>query len=230
MRYSYLLFDADNTLFDFSMAEFHAFRETCSHAGIQWSEEAYRKYSEINDDLWKKLERGETTQTELKIQRFREFLLWYAEPGNVEEKAVFMGNDYKENLGKQTFLMPCAKEVLETLCQKGYQISVVTNGISAIQRARMAASPIRKYVKSMYISEEMAVAKPETAYFAKVLADHGDPDKTKYLVIGDSLSSDIDGAAVFGLDSVWFTPVPADAKGRTPTYTIHELTELLGIL
>ena len=230
MKYKYLLFDADNTLFDFGMAEYHAFRETCSHAGITWTEEAYRQYSAINDALWKKLERGETTQTELKIQRFREFLDWYGFHEDTEEKALFMGNDYKENLGRQTFLMPHAEDVLAELAGKGYHISVVTNGISTIQRARMAASPIKQYVKALFISEELAAAKPDPVFFDKVFAEIGDAEKDKYLVIGDSLSSDIDGAAAYGLDSVWFSPPNSDAKGRTPTYTIHELTELLAVL
>lgn len=230
MKYKYLLFDADNTLFDFGMAEYHAFRETCSHAGIIWSEEAYRQYSAINDALWKKLERGETTQTELKIQRFREFLDWYGFRGDTEEKAVYMGNDYKENLGLQTFLMPHAEDILAALVEKGYHISVVTNGISAIQRARMDASPIKQYVDDLFISEELTAAKPDTAFFDKVFTALGKPDRAECLVIGDSLSSDIDGAAAYGLDSVWFTPADSDAKGRTPTYTIHELTELLPIL
>ena len=171
MKYTYLLFDADNTLFDFGMAEYHAFRETCSHAGIAWSEEAYRRYSEINDALWKKLEQGETTQAELKVQRFRAFLQWYGYAGDTEKQAVFMGSDYKDNLGCQTFLMPRAEEVLDVLAGKGYHISIVTNGISAIQRARMAASPLRQYINGLYISEELTVAKPDPAFFEKVFAD-----------------------------------------------------------
>lgn len=230
MKYTYLLFDADNTLFDFGMAEFHAFRETCVHAGITWSEEAYRAYSGINDAQWKKLERGETTQAELKIQRYREFLTWYGYTGEPEEKAVFMGETYKEALGRQAFLMAHAEEVLAVLREKGYKIFIVTNGISQIQRARMASSPVKQYVAGLYISEELGVAKPDPVFFDVVFTDIGDPDRAKYLVIGDSLSSDIDGAIAAGLDCVWFSPEKADAKGRTPTYTVHELPELLSIL
>ena len=230
MQYTYLLFDADNTLFDFGMAEFHAFRETCAHAGIIWSEEAYRTYSAINDALWKKLERGETTQAELKVQRYREFLAWYGYTGELEPKAVCMGNTYKEALGRQAFLMPHAEEVLDALTGKGYRISIITNGISQIQRARMASSPIRKYITGLYISEELGVAKPDPAFFDTVFADLGDPAKEKVLVIGDSLSSDIDGAAAYGLDCVWFTPDKGDAGERKPTYTVKELPELLSIL
>ena len=230
MQYTYLLFDADNTLFDFGMAEFHAFRETCSHAGIPWSGEAYRAYSEINDAQWKKLERGETTQAELKIQRYREFLAWYGYAGEIEPKAVFMGNTYKEALGRQAFLMPHAEEVLSELRSRGYEMSIVTNGISQIQRARMAASPLAEYITGLYISEELGTAKPDPAFFEAVFTDIGDPDRTKYLVIGDSLSSDIDGAEAAGVDSVWFAPENTDAKGRTPTYTVQKLPELLSIL
>ncbi len=230
MKYKYLLFDADNTLFDFGMAEYHAFMETCSHAGIQWSEEAYRVYSEINDAQWKKLERGETTQAELKIQRYREFLQWYGYSGDRETMAVCMGNDYKEALGRQIYLMPDALDVLKALTAKGYWIGIVTNGITAIQTARLAASPMRKYIRKLYISEEMGCAKPDPAFFEAVFTDLQVSDPSQYLVIGDSLSSDIDGASAAGIDSVWFCPEGSDAKGRTPAYTIHELKMLLAIL
>ena len=82
----------------------------------------------------------------------------------------------------------------------------------------------------MFISEELAVAKPDPAFFDKVFAATGEHTREKYLVIGDSLSSDIDGAAAAGLDCVWFAPKQADAKGRVPTYTVNELPELLDIL
>ena len=71
MQYTCLLFDADNTLLDFSAAEKKAFRETCQTAGILCSDEGYRQYSHINDGLWKKLERGEITAEKLKVERFR---------------------------------------------------------------------------------------------------------------------------------------------------------------
>ena len=100
----------------------------------------------------------------------------------------------------------------------------------AVRRGELSRSEVNQDIDRLYISEEMGVAKPDPAYFAKVCADIGEPDLSKYLVIGDSLSSDIDGAAACGMDSVWFAVSDSDAKGRKPTYTIHMLTELLSIL
>ena len=71
MRYKYLLADNDNTLMDFTAAEGHALRETFAALGVPLDEATAEMYSRINDDLWKALERGETTQKALKVERFR---------------------------------------------------------------------------------------------------------------------------------------------------------------
>ena len=74
-QYQYLLFDADNTLFDFTKAEYLSFRDTCSACNVSYSEELYDQYSAINDRLWKLLEQGGIKLDALKIERFRELLL-----------------------------------------------------------------------------------------------------------------------------------------------------------
>ena len=74
MRYQYLLIDNDNTLMDFSAAEAKALRETLQKADLPTDEATVETYSRINDALWKALERGETTQPELKVERFRQLL------------------------------------------------------------------------------------------------------------------------------------------------------------
>lgn len=227
MKYKYLLFDADNTLFDFDMAEHETFRETCSVFGIGWSEEIYRKYSEINAGFWKMLERGEITAPELRTRRFRVFLDWCGYTGNALPEEI--NARYLGIMGQQRFLIPHAEEVCRLLADT-YPLYIVTNGMKAAQESRMAGSVLQPYFRRMYISEVIGANKPDLAFFEYVLQDIGDPDKANYLVIGDSLSSDIDGAAAAGLDCVWFSPKAADAKGRVPTYTVHELPELLSIL
>ena len=89
-KYKYLLFDADNTLFDFSQAEYNSFKNTCAAFGVSFSEELYKAYSAINDGLWKQLERGEIKLEFLKLERFRRLLteqLEYASSEETLEKA-----------------------------------------------------------------------------------------------------------------------------------------------
>ena len=58
-KYTTVLFDADNTLLDFDKAENEALKSVMAIYNLTATEENCRKYSEINDALWKQFEKGE---------------------------------------------------------------------------------------------------------------------------------------------------------------------------
>lgn len=229
--YEYLLFDLDNTLLDFTKAEEEAFKVTTSKLGIEFSTEVYRKYSQINDGLWKQLEKKEITLDFLKIERFRLLLvsLGYPQEDETVRVAGDMRDCYISALAEQTFMIDGADEVLRALSAR-YKIYIVTNGISKIQRSRISRSSISDLVSDIFISEEMGCAKPSAEYFGAVLCKIGDSDRSKYLVIGDSLSSDCDGAIGYGLDICRYNPGALSDNGRKLTYNVKRLSELTGIL
>lgn len=107
---------------------------------------------------------------------------------------------------------------------------LVTNGISEIQRSRFNKSAIKEFFLDIFVSEDIGHAKPSHAYFDYVLEKIGDHDKSKYLVIGDSLTSDCDGAISYGLDICRFNPDNLPDNGRKLTYNIKKLSELAEIL
>ena len=77
----------------------------------------------------------------------------------------------------------------------------------------------------------MGVAKPAKEYFDKVMSLVGADDRTKILIIGDSLSSDILGGNNAGIDTCWFNPAgKRKPKGYKIKYEIKKLTELYEIL
>jgi len=230
-RYEYLLFDADNTLFDFSLAEYISFGETCRVGDIPYSEELYRTYSEINDGLWKRIEKKEITLEFLKTERFRLLLLemGWADDDAALKKAQELRDTYVETLAQQTCMIEGAEELCRTLAEQ-YKLYLVTNGIGKIQRSRFEKSALKPYFDGIFISEEMGCAKPEPAYFEHVLREIGSPAKEKCLVIGDSLTSDCDGAVRSGLDICWFNPGNADAKNRVLTYTVTKLSDIIHLL
>lgn len=232
MQYTCLLFDADNTLLDFSTAEKKAFRETCQTAGILYSDEGYRQYSHINDSLWKKLERGEITTEKLKVERFRLWLNWCLQTKQMHKTVVTpeqMRDAFMVSLGKQAELMPGAEEVCRALSVRYSHMYVITNGIGEIQRARFAATPISQYFGGMFISGEIGYAKPDIRFFNAVLSKLGITDKRTVLVIGDSLSSDMAGAIGAGLDSC-FLSFDGKKTELPVTYTIDHLSALCALL
>lgn len=231
-KYKYLLFDADNTIFDFSKAEYNSFKATCAEFGVEFSEELYHSYSVINDALWKKLEKNEIKLEVLKTERFRQLLTEKLGHEDNDATLDLAGNwrkKYMDTLSSQSCLIDGAYEVCSKLSEK-YKLYIVTNGVSHIQRKRFCTADIMKYFCGLFISEEIGYAKPSEKYFDHVIGEIGEQDKSEYLVIGDSLTSDVDGAINYGLDICFFNPRKISTNGRTVTYNIGKLSELAEIL
>ena len=225
-RYQYLLFDADNTLFDFDAANHNAFSRVCEYCGLTYSEELYEFYESINRPLWHQLDLGEVTKEFLVVERFRRFL---AQLG-IDRDPTECNRIQLHGLGSSTVLLPHALEVVQTLAQT-HRLYIVTNAVASVQRSRLAASEITPYITAAFISEEAGAAKPSRAYFDYVMARIDGITPENCLVIGDSLSSDIKGANNAGLPCCWFNlkndPRPADLS---IDYEIRDLRELYDIV
>ena len=225
-HYPWLWFDADGTLFDYDQAERTAIQQTFLSAGLACAEDTLDNYRRINQELWLALERGEVTAAVLPVRRFellREALQLDFSPDQ-------MSAAYLEQLALRTELIDGAYDVLNSL-RDTCRLAVVTNGLQAVQRGRLARSAIGGFISELIISQEIGAAKPEPAYFAAAFARTGRPPKSDVLLIGDSLSSDMRGGADFGLDTCWFNPAGVPRPGAIPiTYEIRSLRELLEIV
>lgn len=224
--YSVLFADADNTLFDFNRAEAHSFALTMQKFGLVADEALCARYHEINDSLWKALERGETTQPKLRIDRFRLLMEAYS----LDIDPVAIATCYTDYLGASAFLLPDALECVKRWSSK-VPVYLVTNGISDVQRGRLSRSEIKPYIRDIIISQEVGTQKPDPKMMEAALAVAGNPDKREVLMLGDSLSSDIRGAINAGLDSCYFNPKGTpNTSGVTPTYEIRSLREVGALL
>lgn len=224
MKYRYLLADNDNTLMDFSAAEHHALRETLSAVNVEPDEETCALYSRINDALWKALERGETTQKALKVERFRQL---FEALGRADQKAEEVAALYAQRLSTRADLLPGAMELLEALRGR-MKIALVSNGVSAIQRGRLSRCPFTPLLDAVIISEEIGVSKPDPRMVEIALEQLGCTDKSQAVLLGDSLSADIPAAKAAGVDSIFLS-----LKGKEsdlPTYTVHSLEEARKLL
>ena len=225
-RYKTVLFDADNTLFDFSLAEREAISRTMRDFGIVPSEEKIALYSRINDDMWKRLERGEIAKDTLRVARFADFL----EAIGVLADAVRMADAYVENLSLQSYPLQGAVELVQALA-KTHRLYIVTNGIASVQHRRFAASPFVPYFDGLFISEEIGFEKPHPAFFEEVARRVPNYDAKTTLVVGDSLSSDIAGGVSAGLDTCWYNPKGAENRKKLSiTYTVRTLEEILPLV
>lgn len=222
MKYTTILFDSDDTLLDFKASEKEAIYRAFQIAGLPFDEDIRAVYSEINHGLWKALERGEVTTDRLLVLRFER--LFERHGYGYDPKA--MNDLYFRCLSETAFTMDGAVGMLEYLHGK-YELDIVTNGVGYIQTARLANADIRKYINKLFISGEIGASKPAKEFFDHVLDNIDEKDKSKILVIGDSLTSDIKGACLAGLDSVY---IGSSVGEYAPTYTVSHISELKNIL
>ena len=226
-KYTTVLFDADDTLFDFKRSEHEAVKDCLSLVGLPTNDEVIEKYSEINQSYWKMLERGEITKKDLFIARWKTFLDFY---GLVDTDAEMIANRYLVQLSQKSYLLDGA----EVLCKKLYgkfKMYIVTNGYGVVQHGRFDKSILREYFDDMFISEEMGAEKPTLQYFDAVFSKIPNFDKSKAIIIGDSLSSDIKGGIAAGIDTCWFNPNRKIAPdGMNITYIVNDLSEIENIL
>ena len=226
-EYTTILFDADDTLFDFKRAEHEAVKDVLALVGLPDTDEIISKYSEINKGYWKMLERGEITKKDLFIARWKSFLDFY---GLTDADAKLIANHYLTMLSQKCYLLDGAEELCEKLCGK-FRLFIVTNGYAVVQHGRFDNSPIRKYFEDMFISEEMGAEKPTKAYFDAVFSRIPDFDPEKSVIIGDSLSSDIKGGINAGIDTCWYNPEGKTAPdGMKITSIISKLSEIEDIV
>lgn len=226
MKYKTLLFDADGTLLDFKKSEREALSDMLKKFGQPCGDDAARRYSEINDSLWKKLERGEISRNELSLKRFELF----GKECGIKCSPDLMSEVYFSALMSKSFLIKGAYEVcreLSGVCR----LYLITNGFKQIQEKRFGNSPIAGFFEKSFISEEIGADKPSREYFDAVKAAIPGFDARETLVIGDSLSSDIAGGTGAGLDVCWYNPAGAAApEGMRINYIISDLSELIGIV
>ncbi len=224
MAYSWLLFDADGTLFDFDLAEKLALAALLQDLGQPFSDEAHQGYQRINKELWLAFELGKVTQAEIKTRRFETWL----ESLNVTADIENVSRDYLRYLSQQGPLLDYALETIQALSKK-YQMLLLTNGLKEVQRPRFNASVLKPYITDIVVSGEIGFAKPDPRIFEAAFKIMGHPNKRNVLMIGDSLSADIGGGIAYDLDTCWYNPARASSS-LAITHTIHDLRHLLEIL
>lgn len=221
-----VLFDLDDTLFDFHKAEKIALTKTLVHFGIDPTEETLALYSTINVAHWKRLELGEISREEVKVGRYRELFKTIG----VECDPVKATAYYESMLAIGHYFMPGAPELLEELYRK-YRLYIVSNGTAKVQEGRIGSSGIAKYMDGIFISQILGANKPDKQFFDICFAEIPDFSLSETVIIGDSLSSDIKGGINAGITTVWFNPKGIENDNDIkPDYTIKELSEVPGLL
>ena len=113
---------------------------------------------------------------------------------------------------------------------KKYPLTVVTNGFIEVQYEKFDKSGLRDCFAHIVLSEEVGCQKPSPRIFEEALRMNG-LSADDVLMIGDSWTSDIQGAINAGIDQLWIrkTSEPLSA-GQSATYIVKSLEEVMGIV
>ena len=227
--YKYLLFDVDDTLLDFHAAEDSALQLMFDQLQLTMTPTIKQRYELINQGLWQQFERKEIDRETIFANRFpqlfREFSL-ADETISAQAEQLF-----RAGLNQGHEKIPYAQELLSQLqAAQKFELYIVSNGVAKTQQLRLTASGLAPYFNDVFVSEALGFQKPAIQFFEKVevAIDHFEPEQA--LIIGDSLTSDIQGGINAGIKTVWFNPQHQVAKAIQPTYEIDSLPQLLQVV
>ena len=218
----FVFLDLDDTLLDFHAAERGALSKTLRSLGIEPTPAVCARYSEINDWHWKRLERGELTRAQVKLQRFERLF----EELGVSADAEAARKQYEENLAIGHVFIDGAEELLRSLFGK-YRLFIVSNGTLSVQNGRIASAGIGPYFEALFLSEEIGSVKPQKEFFDVCFSRIQGFDASRAIIVGDSLTSDIQGGINAGIKTCLFNPLGQEhAGGICPDFEIRSLSDL----
>lgn len=235
LRYEYLLFDLDRTLWDFDgnakNAIFYLLDKYDPEAGTLYDgdkERFFEKYEATNLALWNSYEAGEITKSELRAERFyKTFKLYGYDDRKLSSE---FDQEYLERMALEKSLMPGAIEVLKKAKESGCKIGLISNGFKEVQENKVKNSGIAQYVDVLVTSDEAGVHKPSPAIFRITLERlYNGPIsdiRRKTLMIGDDFINDIEGAQIFGIDQFYYNYKNLPCSGG-PTYSSDNLLDIL---
>lgn len=223
-----ILWDVDGTLLDFKAAEKYAIRKCFSDFGLGiCTDEMLARYSEINHRYWRKLEAGLVTKQQVLHGRFAEF---FEKEGIACDKVKEFNEDYQVSLGDTFVYCAHGEELVKGLKGKIKQYGV-TNGTEVAQRRKLKNSGLDQILDEVFISDVVGVEKPNKEFFAPVFEKLENCQKDEIMIVGDSLTSDMQGGNNVGIICCWYNPNgQKNDKNLRIDYEITDLGQITEIL
>lgn len=223
-----ILWDIDGTILNFTEAEKQAIRSCFSAFGLgECPDEMLARYSAINTTYWKRLERGEISKAEVLRGRFEEF---FRKEGIAFNEVDAFNERYQVSLGDTIVFNDDSYELIRRLKGRVRQYAV-TNGTKKAQVKKLARSGLDQLFDGVFISEEVGAEKPSPAFFDRVWQEIGSYEKEEVLIVGDSLTSDMQGGVNAGIPCCWYNPEGISRPKDLPiTYEIRDLQQIENII
>ena len=224
--FEFLFLDLDDTILDFQKAEHVALSKTLREFGLEPTERVLKRYNLINKAHWEALERKELTREQVLVGRFQ---VLFEEMG-ITVEPVQVARAYEHNLSIGHWFLPGAEEAVERLSKK-YKLYLASNGTAKVQAGRLASANISRFFEEVFVSQEIGANKPSPEYFERCFARIPGLDKSKTIMVGDSLTSDILGGQNAGIATCWVNPHHKEGRADIRVdYEIESLSQLEALL
>lgn len=223
--YKLVILDLDNTLIDFDVMEHKSLVACFKKHQLPFEQKYLNAYSAINDRLWAGLEKGEYEKKAILTLRFKKWLDHFKLEGN----PVLMNEDYLGQMATYAEFIDGAKPLLDYVKDK-YKVVMITNGVDKVQQKKIEKTGIRDYFDCIIVSDHVGHHKPSIEIFEYMMRLVGDFKKEEMIILGDSLTSDIQGGINFSIDTCWFNKKKRSTPHHKANYEISHLTEFIEIL
>lgn len=232
-KYKAVLFDLDGTIFDNFGAVDRALNDYYN------TEECFSKYpldkfkklhNNLQDKYFNLYRDGILTWKQQRSHRMKSLFSHFGTHLS-EDEAYEKFLNYLELFEENWELLDCTYQLLADLKTEGYKIGMVTNGHLSQQMQKMDGNNITQFFDCIVASSEYDFAKPDKAIFDFALQQLN-ITREEAIFVGDSISSDICGAAGAGIDTVYtLREHNADYSiDCRPDYTVYHLDEMYFIL
>lgn len=224
-RFDAILFDADETLFDFDARA--GLERLMARHGVAFGAADFTEFEALNAPLWVQFHAGQISATDVQVRRFA---VWSERLG---VPAQVLNDGFLDAMAEVCQPLPGARDLLLALrALPGLKLGLITNGFSRLQRLRLQRTGLAHVFDSLSISEELGVAKPHPGIYEHALDQLGVTDRRRVLMVGDRLETDIAGGLRAGLKTCWYrnpaTPHLEAVAGVEPDHVVdgHECLRL----
>ena len=224
-RIRYILIDIDDTLLDFSRCSDEAMLRAADECGLNFPDGYYTVFKSINDSLWRRIEKGEITTDDLYRIRWN---LIFGEIG-IDFDGVGFETVFRHRLNESAVPVEGARELLEKLCGR-YSLFAASNAPSGQQEERLKKACLYSFFDGFFISDDIGASKPSKEYFDRCFEKLGNPLPDEVLLIGDSLTADINGAKAYGMPAILFDNKNRYSETTGNVLIVRSLGEITNIL
>lgn len=221
MKYQWILFDADETLFSFH--SYFGLKSMLKRYGLEFNEQDYEAFQAVNQPLWVAYQNKEINAEALQRIRFESLAQ------KTGQDPLVLNRELMDEMALVSQPLEGVREMLASLYGK-VKMGIITNGFNALQQKRLENTKTSHFFDLLVVSETVGVAKPDRQIFDYAFSQMGEVERSKVLMVGDTLASDILGGNLAGIDTCWFNPKGlANETAIQPTYEIRSMAELIAL-